>query len=169
MENLIRKAKKGDADAFSELVQSFVPGLYRTARAILMNDEDAADAIQETILVCWEKLNNLKEDKYFKTWVTRILINKCYEIIRVNQKVIYMEELPEAASPEEVDSLEWKEAMNAIDEKYRVVLILFYAEGFHTKEISKMLKIPDSTVRTRLARGRKQLAEYFKNGGNRYE
>ena len=73
-----------------------------------------------------------------------------------------MDELPETAVEEEVSNLEWKEALAALDEKYRLVLVLFYAEGFHTKEIAKMLKIPNSTVRTRLSRGREQLAQYYR-------
>lgn len=162
MEQLIRKAKLGDADAFTELMMSQMPGMYRVARAILMNDEDAADAISDTILTCFEKLATLKEDRYFKTWMTRILMNKCYEIIRANKNMVYVEELPERASEKDLSSLEWKEAMNALDEKYRIVLVLYYAQGFQTREIAKMLKIPDSTVRTRLSRGRQQLAEYLK-------
>ena len=162
MENLIKRAKNKDPDAFTQLMQSQMQNIYRTARAILLNDEDAADAIQETILVCWEKLKDLKEDKYFRPWMTRILINKCYEMIRENTRITYMDELPETAVEEEVSNLEWKEALAALDEKYRLVLVLFYAEGFHTKEIAKMLKIPNSTVRTRLSRGREQLAQYYR-------
>ncbi len=162
MENLIKRAKRGDADAFTELMQSQMQNMYRTARAILMNDEDSADAIQETILICWKKLKDLKEDKYFQTWMTRILINKCYEMIRANQRVTFVEEIPETAIEADVSNIEWKEAIGALDEKYRLVMVLFYAEGFRTQEIAQMLKIPDSTVRTRLSRGREQLARYYK-------
>ena len=163
MKNLVKKAKEREPDAFTELMQSQMQNMYRTARAILMNDEDAADAIQETILVCWEKMKDLKEDKYFRTWMTRILINKCYEIIRTNQKLTFTDELPETAVEADVSNLEWKEALAALDEKYRLVLVLFYSEGFQTKEIAKMLKIPNSTVRTRLARGREQLVKYYRD------
>ena len=64
---LIRKAKAKDPDAFSSLIYFYMKDLYRVAISILMNDEDAADAIQDTILGCWEKLYTLKEEKYFKT------------------------------------------------------------------------------------------------------
>ena len=66
---LIRKAKAKDPDAFSSLIYFYMKDLYRVAISILMNDEDAADAIQDTILGCWEKLQTLKEEKYFKTWI----------------------------------------------------------------------------------------------------
>lgn len=53
--NLVEKARKKEPDAFTELMQLYMKDMYRVALAILMNDEDAADAIQDTILVCWEK------------------------------------------------------------------------------------------------------------------
>lgn len=163
MEKLIERARKGDPDAFADLMQSQMQNMYRTARAIMMNDEDAADAIQETILVCFEKLETLRENKYFKTWMTRILINKCYDMIRQNRGVVYTEELPEQATENDICNLELKEALDALDEKYRLVMVLFYSEGFHTDEIAKMLNIPGSTVRTRLSRARAQMADYYKD------
>lgn len=164
MNQLISRAKMRDPDAFSELIQSQTQSMYKTATAILLNDEDAADAVQETILICWEKLYQLKEEKYFKTWLTRILINECYKIIRNGKKVEYIGELNERYYDEAEDlanNLEWKEAMAAVDEKCRLVLLLFYTEGFQGKEIAKILKIPHATVRTRLARGRAQLKAYY--------
>ena len=158
---LIQKAKMKDPDAFTELMRSQMQSMYRTAKAILMNDEDVSDAIQDTLLICWEKLNELRMDQYFRTWVTKILINNCYGMIRNNKQITYMDELPEKASEENVSNLEWREALSAIDEKYRIVLVLFYSEGFHTKEIAKILGITDSTMRTRLSRGREQLAKYY--------
>lgn len=160
-ETLIQKAKMKNSDAFTQLMKSQMQSMYRTAKAILMNDEDAADAIQDTLLICWEKINQLKVDRYFKTWMTRILINNCYGIIRSNRRITYTDELPERVSEENVSNIEWREALSTIDEKYRIVLILFYSEGFRTKEIAKILGITDSTVRTRLSRGREQLKEYY--------
>lgn len=77
MENLIKKARQHDADAFTELMMEQMQTMYKTARAILDNEEDAADAISDTILACWEKLGQLRENKYFRTWMIRILVNKC--------------------------------------------------------------------------------------------
>lgn len=161
METLVKKAKMKNPDAFTELMKSQMQSMYRTAKAILMNDEDVADAIQDTLLACWEELHQLKVDRYFKTWMTKILVNNCCRIIRSGRRITYTAELPERVSEESVDNLEWREAMSSVDEKYRIVLILFYAEGFHTKEIAKILGIADSTVRTRLARGREQLKKYY--------
>ena len=68
---LLQKAKERNPDAFAELMQLHMKDMYRVALAILMNDEDAADAIQDTLLACWKKIGSLKHDKYFRTWMTR--------------------------------------------------------------------------------------------------
>ncbi len=161
LECLVRRAKRHDPDAFTELMESQKYVFYKTARAILSNDEDATDAIQETILTCWEKLEGLKEDRFFRTWVTRILINKCYDILQTNQKVIYMEDYPEIPTWEEENPAEWKEMLSVLEEDYRLVVTLYYAQGFKTKEIARILGMPDSTVRTKLSRAREQLKKAF--------
>jgi RNA polymerase sigma-70 factor (ECF subfamily) len=162
IDNLVCRAKKRDPDAFTLLMDGQVQGMYKIAISILKNDEDAADAIQETILTCWEKLDTLKENRYFKTWMTRILINHCYTILKQNSKSVCMEELPE--TPTEFDShdFEWQEALSTLNDNYRLIVVLYYAQGFKTKEIAGILKIPENTVRTRLDRARAQLEKYYK-------
>ena len=160
IENLVRKAKRRESAAFTELMQFYLNDMYRVALAILANDEDAADAIQDTILVCWEKLDTLRQVCYFKTWMTRILINKCYRIKRSMEQTDSMEEYEEPAVNDNYN-LEIKEALSILDEKYRIVMTLFYSEGYHIDEIAKILKIPKSTVQTRLKRGRDKLARDY--------
>ena len=165
IEQLVRRAKKRDPDAFTELMQLHEQDMYRTASAILSQDADIADAIQETILTCWEKIDTLQKNRYFKTWMIRILINKCKDILRSGRRMICVGSTVEAEA-----NLEWKEALWGLDEKYRLIVVLFYAEGLRTAEIGKLLQLPDSTVRTRLARGREQLARYYaetEEGGGR--
>ena len=172
-EQLVRRAKKRDADAFTELMQLYETDLYRTACAILPQDADIADAIQETILACWENIDTLQKNRYFKTWMIRILINKCRDILRAGNRMVCVEELPEQEAGNTVETeanLEWKEALRGLDEKYRLIVVLFYAEGLRTAEIAKLLRLPDSTVRTRLARAREQMAKYYtetEEGGRR--
>ena len=80
MKSLVKRAQKGDADAFTQLMQSQMQNMYKTARAVLKNDEDAADAIADTLLACWEKIGQLRSAEFFRTWMTKILINKCNDI-----------------------------------------------------------------------------------------
>lgn len=159
-ENLVKKAKQKDPDAFTELMQFYLKDMYRVALAILMNDEDAADAIQDTILVCWEKMNTLKNVRYFKTWMTRILINHCYRIRKSAGSTEALEGYEEPAVYDEYN-LELKEALSILDEKYRMIMTLFYSEGYHIEEIAKILRISKSTVQTRLQRGREKLARDY--------
>lgn len=162
MDNLVKLAQHKDADAFTELMQAHMQSMYKTARAILHNDEDAADAISDTILVCWEKLGQLKQAAFFKTWMTRILINQCNDILGQRRRVIPVEEIREAFdSPQEYENIEWLETLKKLDEKYRLVIILYYVDGLRTTEISHILHMPVSTVRTRLSRGRKQMAALY--------
>lgn len=160
MNNLIERAKQRDAEAFTQLMQSQMQNMYKTARALLSNEEDAADAISETILVCWEKLEQLQELSYFRTWMTRILINKCRDLQRGSARFYPAPEVPEQAEADRgFANVEWNEVLLAVDEKYRLVLMLYYVDGYKTAEISQILEISESTVRTRLARGRERLAQ----------
>ncbi len=162
MNSLVRKAKKGDPEAFTELMQSQMQNMYKAARSVLYNDEDVVDAISETILACWEKIWQLKEEAYFRTWMTRILINKCNDILRKQRNIMLVEEIPEQLSYDrKYENVEWEEALESLDEKYRLIMMLYYVEGFKTGEIGDILSMPESTVRTRLARGRQQLAKEF--------
>ena len=77
MIQLVKRSISGDADAFLELMEKNSLAMYKVARGILDNDEDAADAMQDTILTCFEKIHTLKNPEYFKTWMIRILINEC--------------------------------------------------------------------------------------------
>ncbi len=158
MEKLIKEAKAGNPDAFTRLMKSQMQNMYKTAGAILINDEDIADAVSETILACWENMKNLKEERFFKTWMTRILVNKCNDIIRKKQYYLDYDMPEEPYNDTGFENAEWKEALSTISEKYRLVMVLYYIEGFSTGDISGILDIPEGTVRSRLARGREQLA-----------
>lgn len=160
MENLVKQARDGDADAFTNLMKSQMQNMYRTSRAILSNEEDAADAVSETVLACWEKIGHLKQDKYFRTWMTRILINKCSDILRKKENLWFTEQVPEVETTDEgYQNVEWNEVLQLLDKKYRLVVILYYVDGFRTTEISRMLGISVSTVCSQLARAREILAD----------
>lgn len=159
---LVKRAKAHDPDAFTGLMQFYMKDMYRVSVAILMNDEDAADAIQDTILACWEKIGTLKENRFFKSWLTRILIHKCYDILNHRKPLVPLEEYKETAVWENTDG-SFREMLSVLDEKYRIPMVLYYGLGYKTSEIAEMLHIPKSTVQTRLARGRDKLAEFYKS------
>ena len=168
MKILVEKARQGDGKAFAELMQNYMQSMYKVAKAILWSDEDIADVIQDTIFSCWRNLNRLKENRYFKTWMTRILINHCKDHIK-NQKPHLSEEFMAevGANDSTLENVEWKETLKLLDEKYRLIMILYYIEGFRTSEISLILDISEATVRTRLARGREKLAKIYDSNEGR--
>ncbi len=155
--SLIEDAKQKNPVAFEQLMQTQLKRMYRVAIMILKNDQDAADAIQETTLKCWEKLGQLRNEDYFETWLTRILINQCKNILDEKKKCICVDELPEVIHEDKYDILEWKEILSKLNVKYGIVLELYYVDGYSTKEIAKILHITEMNVRTRMKRGREQL------------
>ena len=136
---LIQRAKRRDPEAFTELMNLYMKDMYRTAVAILMNDADAADAIQETILTCWERLSSLRDNKLFKTWMTRILINKCHDIRNQRIETVDISEHEELAFHEDESNLEIKEAIEQLDEKYRVPIMMFMVTGIARRKLQLFL------------------------------
>lgn len=162
MNRLIGKARAHDKAAFQQLMEHQGKAMYKVAKAILKNDDDVLDAMQETVLTCWEKIDSLKNAKYFQTWLTRILINHCNAIYRQRKKIIAEEELPEAGFRENgYADVEWEEFFRNFDEKYRTVIILYYVQGFKTREIAEILQVNESTVRSRLMTARQKMKEEY--------
>lgn len=163
MQELVEKAVEGDADAFLELMEMNTLSMYKTARGILKNDNDVADAVQDTILTSFEKIHTLRKPQYFKTWLIRILINECNQILRHYKKVNPIEEVPETPRKDKsLAEFEFKEMLEQVDEKYRVILVLYYEQGFKITEIAELLELNENTVKTRLARAREQIrSAYF--------
>ena len=162
MDTLIRKATRGDAEAFISLMEEMKMTLRRVAFGYLGNDEDVADAIQDTILAAYEHIGSLKKEEYFKTWLVRILINNCTKIWRVNKKKAALEESC-LAVPADAD-IEFKELLLGLPEDNRVIFQLYYGEQFTTKEIADVLHMKENTVKSRLHRGKEYLRAQMQQG-----
>ncbi|WP_428848890.1 RNA polymerase sigma factor [Terribacillus saccharophilus] len=149
-------AKNGDKEAFSSLIQENKRNLYRVAKGILHHEADVEDAIQITILKAYENISKLRVADYFKTWLIRILINECKSMLRKRYRTVYLDNSNhETASIEDTyENLELQEALYSLKEKLRIVTVLFYYEDLSTKEIAKILSIPEGTVRSRLSKAR---------------
>lgn len=146
-----------DKEEFTRAVLEYESTLYRVAKSMLGSEADCADAAQNALLRAWEKQHTLRDMAYFKTWLTRILINECRAMLRQRARFVPLEE--EAAegeiAPERDSGL--YEAVMGLNVKYRVPFVLYYIEGFRTREIASMLKLPEGTVKTRLRRAREIL------------
>lgn len=144
-----------DKDTFVTRIEAKADSLYRVAWAILENNADVADALQETALRAWQYRGKLRNEQYFGTWVTRICINVCRSMKRKRRPVIPLEDAPEAACPPPDMTLSL--ALRALPETLRLPLMLQYAEGMSYLEIAKVLALPESTVRGRIARAKNAL------------
>lgn len=151
-----------DKESFSQAVLGCEHTLYRVAKSILFCDSDCEDAVQEAILKAYKKINTLKDEQYFKTWLVRILINECYRINKSEHKTYNIEDFSSVCNRDNSDvSHELYAAIIKLPEKIRITIVLFYIEGYSVTEIKGILKIPEGTVKSRLSTGRKQLKIYM--------
>lgn len=163
MQQLIKQAIQGDKDAFVLLIQKNSQDMYKVARSILHNEEDVADALQDTIVACFEKIHTLEKPQFFKTWLIRILINQCNDVIRKGKREHPVESyIHEIGSTEQMDYWEFLQILQELEEKYRLVIILYYVQEFRVKEIASLLEISETAVKSRLKRGREKLKAIYK-------
>ena len=134
--------------------------MYVTARSILSEDEDCADAIQETIVRAFSQINSLKQDAYAKTWLIRILINECYNVLRQKSRQIPMDMETEMAGKVAAESQDYSDlyrAVSQLQEELKLPVVLYYGEEFSVREIAQVLEISEGAVQKRLARARQKL------------
>ena len=135
--------------------------MYRVAWSILRNDDDVQDALQDAALRAWEKRDRLREEKYFRTWITRILINVCYDTQRKHRRIVPIHTLPDQADNSAPDP-DLAIALEAVPEKLRLPLVLCCSEGMTYEEAAEVLRIPLSTLQGRLRRGKEALRKELK-------
>lgn len=150
-----REAKALDGDTFAREAEACKGLLYRVAYTILRNDADCQDAVQDALLKAWARRSSLKDENLFRTWLTRILINACHDLIRKRRRVIFAEASAEQST--DFPDLSLALALKKLPEKLRVPLMLFYSESMTYAEIGRALRIPVSTVQSRIRRGKAQL------------
>ena len=141
-----------DKTFFVQELEAHSGMLYRVAWTILRNDDACQDAMQEAALKAWEKRDSLRDARYFRTWITRILIHACYDTHRRGRRFVSLTEVPEpsAQPPDLTLSL----ALQALPEKLRLPLVLCYSEGMSYEEVAQTLRIPVTTVRGRIRRAK---------------
>ena len=131
--------------------------LYKISMSMLKNEKDCEDVVQDTILTAYNNLNSLKNECYFKTWIVRILINKCNEQFRKKKRTTPDMQLVKAYDTDNHEITEVRIALDSLPDDIRCVMVMHYIEDFTIKEIQEVLKIPQGTVKSRLSRGRELL------------
>lgn len=168
-EILVRKAKKGDKDAFLELMLMQKEYLYKTAFLYTGNREMALDAVQECTIASMKSIGKLKKPECFKSWITRILINCALGELRKNNR--YVQEPEEDAwkdtAQEESDGVSTEEKMDlyqAIEQlvhPYKEIIIQKYFFDYKLEEIAELLRMPLGTVKVYHARAKKMMKKYL--------
>ncbi|WP_185806874.1 sigma-70 family RNA polymerase sigma factor [Bacillus sp. HMF5848] len=157
---LVKKAQRGDKEAFTALIKKYELSLYRISFSILRSNVDCMDATQEAILKTYESISGLKKLESFKSWLFQIVVNECYATLRQRSKVVLMDK--EKVVPYEesqFSNLEFFQLVNELDEEFRMVIILFYYEDLQINTIANITGVSVNTVKTRLHRGRAKLKE----------
>lgn len=146
-----------DKQTFQNSVLSTEQMLYRISKSICFYESDCEDAVQSAILKAYEKLDTLREEKYFRTWITRILINECYRINKLKRREVSFFEYSQSEEAHNQNySYVFEEIMN-LPPKIRIVVQLYYVEGYSVDETASILHIPSGTVKSRLSQGRAKL------------
>lgn len=156
---LVKRAQRRDMEAFVELMEKHKTGLYKVAKSYLRSEEDVADVMQETVLSAYEHIQDLKKASYFKTWLTRILINHCKDLLKQQKRYMVSGDLPDQALEAPKDDREFYRLIGELPEDYRAIFLLYYGEGFHTREIAQILEVNENTVKSKLRRGRDKLKQ----------
>lgn len=169
MEELINEAKKGNKEAFNKLIEKSLPKLYRIAKTKLKEEADIEDAIQETMVSAYLKLSKLKDKTKFEIWLIKILINECNNIYR-RKKIIYLEydDIGAFVNIEFENNLDnkmlYSKIMNLLNPEDRLIMVLYYSDGYTTKQISQITNINENTIKGRLKRAKEGLREKLEGG-----
>ncbi len=144
------------SEDFTARTTAMTDTLYRVSCTLLDREADREDAVQEAICRAWERRDSLKQPRYFQTWLTRILINACYDLLRDRKRLICMDELPDGPAPDTgpEQSMDLARAVGSLEQSLRLPVILYYAEGFSVEEIAGMLGLSLSAAKMRLHRAR---------------
>ena len=154
-------------EELSKLILENQKEMYVLAYSILKNQADAQNAVSECIVRAFENRTSLRKRTSARSWLMKILINVSRSAITKRQKVVLFAD-PEQyeQEPETAEDHLWSVILE-LPENVRVVMVLYYYEGFSVREISTLLDIPEGTTKTRLSSGRKQLAKWIEDGKER--
>jgi RNA polymerase sigma-70 factor (ECF subfamily) len=159
---LVTRAGQGDRDAFAMLIASRSERLLRTARAILRNETEAHDAAQEALVSAWTNLPRLRDPDRFDAWLTRVLVNRCRELLRQRHRSREIDltatDTPVADSAAgSLDTAGVRAAFGRISVEDRTILLLHHLHGMPLDELARHLSIPVGTAKSRLWSARRAL------------
>lgn len=158
-EMLVKAARKGDEEAFYRLITAQKEQLYNIAYCYLKNEQDALEAIQETVCRAYVKLDKLQEPKYFGSWLIRILINYCIDEQKRRKRKVPLEDSVAHCDSTALESLIVEEAVEKLGDKYKQVIVLKYFQDMSISDIAKVMERPEGTIKTWIFRALERLRD----------
>ena len=166
---LVKRAINGDRNSFEELINIYFDRLYKEAYLRCKYEEDAKEIVQETIYKAYKNIRNLKEPQYFKTWISKILINVANDYMRKNGMVVLSHDensyIKEVHQGDNIDiKIDLYNAIDELEDKYKDAIILRYIEDLKIEEISNILDRPVNTIKTHIRKAIKDMKSLLKEG-----
>lgn len=164
--NLIKKAKEGDKDAFGKLYIQYKDKLYRYAYFKLGNADDAMDAVSGCITQSYMGIKSLKSEKSFSAWIFRILYRECCMLLRQKATDIERQNIDDIDFPSQGNielAPELKEALAILYEDEKDIVLLSVVAGYNSKEIAEMMSLKPSTVRSKQSRALAKMKKFLEN------
>ena len=179
-ENIIARARRGDADAFEQLVVAYRDQVFRLALRMCGNEADADEVAQEAFLSAWKALPNFRGDSRFSTWLYQLTSHAAIDLMRREKRQIAAEDITEVSAPDPAPGPQQqaeqsetrqavRDAMAQLSPEYRQIVVLRFLEDLSYEEIGAALELSPGTVRSRLARARKELREELLAEGNYFD
>ncbi len=172
-EDVVRRVVDGDTAAFGVLVERHERRVYNLALRMTGREEDARDATQDAFLTALRKLSSFRGEAAFTTWMHRVTVNACYDLLRKRSRAPLLDRTEEhepepSPAPDHADasdlSIDVQRALLEVPEDYRAVMILHDVQDLPYEEVAEIVGIPVGTVKSRLHRGRIALARALEGG-----
>lgn len=133
--------------------------LYHISYAMLRNNQDCADAVQEALLQAWAHRASLRSMDAFKPWLTKILVNTCKGMLRKARRATLVELNESIPAAEKLDTTALYDALDELPPELRAATVLYYFEGFSVREVAGMIGVHESTIKSRLLYARRKLRD----------
>lgn len=164
-QQLIEQSIKGCDESFEKLIEIHKEYLYKMAFIYVKNEHDALDIYQETVYKAYINISKLRNSSFFKTWITKILINNVhmknrhYNKFQDKKMEDYIGEIEYSNIEENIDLYD---AIDNLDEKYKTSIILQYFQDFTVAQIAEVMECNENTVKSYIRRGKKKLYDILK-------
>lgn len=165
LKKLVSKAIKGNPKAYGQLMEHYKEYMYRTAYLMARNEDAALDIVGDSILRGFRFISSLKNPDYFRTWITRIVINAANDYFRTNPYTEDLDTISDIYIKENIsqeEKLDLYYALEKLQDNYKQVIMLRYFHEMKISEIAYTLQMPEGTVKAYLTRAKNELRHLLK-------